>query len=185
MNGNPAGGVALTWTPGPGLVLASSQAATGQDGGAVATVNLGPVAPGSVQTVAGCAWQTNCATWSLYGVDPSQLQVQITSGAGQSLPASATLGALTLLVTDGSGHPVQDASVSIYQRVLGAELPCNSPGRCPAAPVLAHNQTSMSSGADGSVSLQPLQVPGVAQTVEVAIAFGTQGLLTLTLVKTP
>ena len=185
VNGAPVSGVPVTWTAGSGIVLASTQALTGQDGGAKATVNVGPIASGSVQTVGGCAWATQCAPWNLFGVDPSLLQLQILSGAGQSLPVSASFGALTLQITDGSGHSVQDAAVSIYQRVLGSVAPCSSPDRCAAAPVLAYNEMKADSGGDGSLNLQPLQVPGVAQTVEIAITFGTQGFLTLTLVKTP
>ena len=185
LTGVPTSGVAATWTAGPGVALQSSQAVTGPNGGATATLTLGPIASGAVLTVNACAWGSQCATWSLFGVDPSQLQFGIVSGAGQSVPASASLGALNLMVTDNIGHPVQDATVSVHQRVLGWESPCSTPGRCAAAPVLASTETVAISGADGSLSFQPLEVAGIAQTVEIAMTFGTQGFLTINLVKTP
>lgn len=184
LNGVATARVPATWTSGSEKVLQSSQPFTGP-GGATASLTLGPIASGSVETVSACAWGSQCATWSLFGVDPSELQLGIVSGAGQSVLASASFGALHLLVTDLNLHPVQDAMVSIYQRALGWEVPCSTPGPCAPAPVLAYSERVAISGPDGSVNLQPLQVPGVAQTVEIAVVFGTQGFLTLNLVKTP
>lgn len=185
VSGVATAGVPATWTAGPGVFLQSSQAVTGPNGGAAASLTPGPIASGSVQTVRACAWESQCATWNLFGVDPSQLQLGIISGAGQSLPASASFDALTLSVTDLNGHPVQDATVSIYQRVLGWAAPCSTPGHCASAPVLAYTEAVEVSGADGWISFPPLQVPGVAQTVEIAMTFGTQGFVTVNLVKTP
>ena len=184
-DGAPTAGVAINWSASSGLNIVASASSTAAGGWAQATVHPGNVMAGSAQTLTGCAWGSVCATWTLYGVDPSQVQVTASSGAGQSVPATMNLGGLGLLVTDEAGHPVQDAAVTIHQRVLGWDGVCSGADRCPAAPVLASTETTMLSDGNGAVTFPPLQLAGRAQTVEIAITTGTQELLTLTLVKTP
>ena len=183
--GSPVPGVPISWAAGNGLALASTMAATGADTVTTAVVTSNGVEAGTVSTFTGCAWSSFCATWTLYGVDIATLHVTVEAGAGQNVPQGNVLGGLQVLVTDPAGHPVQDASLTVHQRVLGWEGLCTTPGRCPAAPVLDSTEAVVRSGVDGSVALQPLQVAGVPQTVEIAITWGNQGLLTLTLVKTP
>ena len=136
-------------------------------------------------TATACAWNTVCATWTLHGVDPAQLQVIPVSGVGQSVLQTAALGPVEVLVTDGAGHPVQDAALTIHQRVLSWEGSCSGPSRCPAAAVLANSDTSAVSSPDGSLAVTPLQVTGVPQTVEIAISYGSFGFLTINLVVRP
>ena len=181
----PFGGAPVTWTVSPSLLLGSDAVATAANGTAGITISAAAVAAGSVSTVTGCAWTTVCATWTLYGVAPAEWQVSVASGAGQSVSEAQTLGAVTLLVTDGSGHPVQGAPVTIFQRVLGWEGACLPPGPCASAPVLASSQTAMVSDGNGDLSLTPLQISGIPQTVEIAASTGTQGFVTMTLVKGP
>ncbi len=173
------------WSAVPGLNLLSATSITAADGLGQAIVRVNQIASGSVETLSGCAWVTVCATWTVRGIDPSAWQISEVAGAGQSIAATSTLGAVTLLVTDLAGHPLQGAPVSVQQRVLGWEGLCATPGRCPSAPVLASAETAGVSGADGKLMLQPLQLPGIAQTVEIAVITGTHGFLSMTLVKTP
>jgi hypothetical protein len=92
---------------------------------------------------------------------------------------------VTLLVTDLLGHAVQGAPVSVYQRVLAWEGACSGQERCPAAPVLASSQQQEISDPTGAVTLTPMELPGIPQTVQVAASTGTQGFVTLTLEKSP
>ena len=177
--------VQTMWSAGTGLDLVSSTAASNSLGVSTAIISVADVLPGSTQTLSGCAWTSSCATWSVYGVDPSQWQLAVGAGAGQAVSQLSTLGALTMSVTDAAGHVIQGAPVTVHQRVLGWEGQCSTSSRCPSAPVLAAADTVLTSDANGSLTLQPLQMAGVPQTVEIAVSTGTQGFVAITLVKTP
>ena len=184
-DGAPTASAPVSWNVSSGLSLAAAASVTGASGTAQAEVNGGTVLAGSVSTLTGCAWTAECAIWTLYGVDPSEWQVAVAGGAGQSIAQKQTLGPVALLVTDNSGHALQGAPVMLYQRVLAWQGTCPLPNPCPAAAVLASSQATVVSDANGTVSFAPLQVAGVPQTVEIAASTGTQGFVTLTLVKTP
>jgi hypothetical protein len=51
--------------------------------------------------------------------------------------------------------------------------------------VLASNQASAVTDANGLISIVPLQVASAPQVVNIAVATGTSGFLSLSLVKTP
>ncbi|MGI4829033.1 MAG: Ig-like domain-containing protein [Janthinobacterium lividum] len=184
-DGSPVAGVPVTWAASSGVSLAYAPVISAQNGAAVAIVDAGIVGAGAVNTVTGCAWTTVCATWTVYGVDASQWQVAVSSGSGQSLSEAETLGSVGLLVTDAAGHVLSGAPVEIHQRVLAWEGSCPGTGTCPAAAVLASSATTVISDNNGALSITPLQIAGVPQTVEIAVSTGTQGFVTLTLVKTP
>ena len=156
--------------------------ANGQVAPTVAVANLG-TGPGG--TVTGCAWTTVCATWTLYGVDPSEWQISAGRGAGQSVASTTNFGSVTFVVTDSAGHLLGGAPVTIYQRVLAWEGDCGAAVRCPSAPVLATLQTTAQSGLDGVATVTPLEVAGVPQVVQMPALTGTQGSVTTTLVKMP
>ncbi len=184
-DGIAAAGVPISWTLSAGLVAGSGDGSTQLGGTAHLVVNASSVASGSVETVTGCAWSGVCATWTMYGVDPSQWVVAVTSGAVQTIPQSADFSELQLAVTDILGHPLEGAPVLVHQRVLAWEGPCGSAGPCASAPVLRASQISQISDGGGSVAVTPLQLEGIPQVLEIAITTGLQGLLTLTMTKTP
>ena len=176
-DGVGAAGVGVSWSS---TLTVSGDAVTGVGG--VANALVAGSASGTLQ---GCAWSTVCATWSLVSVDSSQWVVSVASGAGQSVKASGTLGPVTLRVTDGAGHALIGAPVVVSQTVYAWEGTCAGPGRCPSAPVLASSRGTWVSDASGLVSVAPLQVSGVAETVGMVGAAGVSGFVSLTLVKTP
>ena len=184
-DGSAVAGVAVNWTAAAGLSLNPAAQVTTSNGEAQATVSSAPLAANAVETLVGCGWSTVCATWTLHSVDASDWQIAVATGAGQSVPQNGTLGSVSLVVTDGAGHPLQGAPVTVYQRVLGWEGQCGMTGRCPAAPVLASAHISMVSDVNGNLTLTPLQVAGRPQTVEIAASTGLQGFVVLTLVKAP
>ena len=184
-DGSPVTGLAIDWTTTSGLSADATPSSIGPTGTASITVSADSVAAGSTQSVTACGWNGICANWSLYGVDPSQWQVSAATGAGQSVSETQQLGAVGLLVTDGAGHPLEGAPVTVYQRVLAWEGACPVPGRCPAAPVLQTTEQSEISDANGMIAVTPVQLPGIPQTIQIAASTGTQGFVILTLQVTP
>jgi hypothetical protein len=200
--GVAAAGAPVSWTAaGPGLTLSATQGVTGTAGTAAVSVSVQAIAAGSTNTVTGCAWGTVCATWTVYGVAPPQWTVGVSSGAGQSVRlggvsgagvgvgsgagSGPTLGPVALAVTDGAGHALPGATVTVFQTVYAWEGACPVQGPCPAAPVLETSQTTAMSDANGMVQIAPLEMAGVAQVVQIAAATGTEGFVTLSLTVTP
>ena len=188
VDGAPATTVYETWsTTGGSLVVTPGSInvtnATGTASTPVQTTT--GLAAGAQGTVTGCAWTVYCASQTVYAVAASQWKIAVSSGAGQSVKSTATLSPVVLLVTDGSGHPVQGATVKVLQTVDAWEGACPALGPCPAAPVLATGTTTGTSDANGLLTVTPLQVPGVPQVVNLAATAGTQGFATLTLDATP
>jgi hypothetical protein len=121
----------------------------------------------------------------MQGVDPADLRLVAVSGANQTVSASGAFTPVVLLVTDAASNPVAGAVVEVYQTVDAWQLPCPDRGRCPIAPVLASSQYSVTSDANGLLNVAPLQLPGAAETTNLAAATGTQGFVSLTLQKQP
>lgn len=181
----PAAAVAVQWSDSTGVqpALAETTDASGQ---AAISFTANQIAATASGTVTGCAWNALCSGWTLHVVDASQWQIApIDTGVPATASAAATLATTQLLVTDGLGHPLQGAPVTIYQRVLDWEGPCLATARCPAAAVLKASQSSFISGADGTISFDPLQIAGRPQVIEIAASTGLSGFLTITLTKTP
>ena len=146
---------------------------------------VGPLAASVQALLSGCAWTIVCATFTTQGVDAAEFQLVAISGAGQIVSASGTLGQVVVQVLDQAFHPVAGAVVQIYQTVNAWQLPCPDRGRCPIPPVLASSQSTATSDAYGIVTITPQQLPGSAETTNLAAATGTQGFLSLTLEKQP
>ncbi len=184
-DGTAGTGVPVKWSSGAGVNVSAASGTTGADGSSTVTVGVGSLASGATGTLTACAWETVCTTWTVTSVDPSQWQVTLVSGAGQSTASGGTLLPVKVLVTDAAGDPLQGAALTVWQRVLGWEGLCATPGACPAAPVLNSAEASMNADADGGVSITPLQVAGQPQTLQIALSWGQTGFLTCTLVTTP
>ena len=184
-NGTAPAGVPVTWTATPGLNLAFTTTSTDAIGTATTTYNTTGLAAGITATLTGCAWTSVCATTTVAAVAPTQWTLQVTSGAGQSTPATQKLAPVTLRVSDAAGHALQAAPVTVYQTVDSQQTACPVTGRCPAAAVLATSQTQLVSDAAGNVVVTPLEVSGIPSTVNIAAATGSLGFITLTLVKSP
>jgi hypothetical protein len=117
--------------------------------------------------------------------DPSAWRLVVVSGAGQAVALGGAFAPVVVRVTDGAGNPVVGAAVSIYQTVDAAEMACPTRGRCPIAPVLAASTASAISDANGLVSVAPMQVAGVGEVTNLAMAAGTQGFVSLALTLGP
>jgi hypothetical protein len=107
------------------------------------------------------------------------------SGAGQIVSAGGTFAPVVLRVTDTDSNPVAGAVVEVYQTVDAWQLACPDRGRCPIPPILASSQYSVISDANGLLTITPEQLPGLAETTNLAAATGSHGFLSLTLEKQP
>ncbi len=177
--------VPVTWTASTGLNVLAGDALTQAGGVAMLQVSVSAAVAGAVETVTGCAWGNVCSTWTLRVVDPAHWVVSAAAGAAQAIAKDDAFQPIQLFITDGAGHLLEGAPVHLYQRVLGWEGSCAPVAHCPAAPVLASQQRVMVSDAQGALTLTPMFLPDIAQVVEVAASTGSQGFLTLTLVKAP
>jgi len=131
----------------------------------------------------GCAWGgTVCAGFYVVGVGSDQLQVMPVSGGGQTIGATATLGPVTVQVTDMIGHPVLGATVKVYQTVEPGET-CPSHGRCPVEAVAVQGSSQAVSDANGLVTVIPMDESGVAEVTNMVVTVGTQGFASLALTK--
>ena len=184
-NGSPAAGVAVNWTTASPLTLTPPSGTTGANGAESVTVQVSGIASGATDTVTGCAWATLCANWTVFGVDPSLWSITIASGAGQSVTQAPLLGTVVLQAGDGAGHPLQGATVMVYQTSYAWEGVCAALGPCAAAPVLAMSKVTATSDANGQVQVTPQCVAGMPQVVKMTAVTGASGAVSTTLTVAP
>lgn len=183
--GQPTAGVPVSWTASDGLVLTGAAGYTGVAGQASVSVSTVGLAAGVAGSVTGCVWDSTCSTWQVIGVDPAQWTITAISGAGQSVTASQALDAVIFQLTDGAGHFVENAAVTIYQTDDAWEGSCAEGGRCASAPVLQTSEISLTTDGGGLLSVAPLQVPGQPQVVNLAAVTGVSGFAAISLPVSP
>ena len=179
-------GVLVNWLATSGsIVLSPSQTQVSTQGIAETVATIGPLSAGAEAVATGCAWTTVCASFMAYGVAAADLRLVVVSGANQSVGASSTLVPVVLRVTDTASHPVAGAVVQIYQTVNAWEAACPETGRCPIAPIYASSASSITTDANGMITVTPQQIAGVAGVTNLAAATGTQGFVSLALQEQP
>ena len=183
-NGSAAVGQAVHWVSSGGFLLAAGDTITDASGASSVQAMLGPLAGGAQAGAAACAWTAVCASFSGSGVAQASLEPVLVSGGAQAVSAGAAYAPVRVMVTDGNGHAVAGAAISVYQTVTALDGSCPVRGRCPAAPVLGSNVVVTVSGMDGMVWVTPLTGAGATQT-EIAASVGTQGFLTTVLESQP
>ncbi len=184
-NGSASVEQTVQWTGGNGFALAATNTLTDGFGVTTEQALLGPLAGGAQAAVTACAWTNVCVSFHANGVAAGDLQALILIGAQQGATGGAVFSPVTMEVVDGGGHPVAGAAVSVYQTVTALDVACPAQGRCPAAAVLASKVTVVDSAADGTVTVMPLSVSGVATSTEIAVSVGTQGFATTVLTSQP
>ena len=179
-------GTAVDWQTTGGPVMVSPAESTVDGRGVAATLATeGPLASGATAVFSGCAWTTVCASFTVQGVDPSEFRLVAIGGANQTVSANGSLSPVVIEVVDEAFHPVAGAAVEVYETVDAWQIPCSDRGRCPIPPTLATSQGTVTSDANGLVTIAPEQIGGQAGTTNLAAATGTQGFLSLTLEKQP
>ena len=109
----------------------------------------------------------------------------LTSGGQQAVTGGATPAPVTAWVSDGAGHSVAGAAVTVYQTVTALTLDCPPQGRCPAQPVLASKVTVATTDENGLVSVMPLMVTGSATSTQMAFSVGSAGFATARVTSRP
>ncbi len=176
-NGAPAAGVAVSWTGSGGVSVRSADAVTDGSGGATVLAVFGPLSAGAAGAVEACAWTGVCAEFDAVGVANAALGVSVVSGGAQQVPAGQAPAALVAQVTDGAGHAVAGAAVTVFQTMYAAAA-CPSRGRCPATAVLGTRASVVVSGVDGTVTVVPLSDADTGSATETKVEFtvGTAGV---------
>jgi hypothetical protein len=77
------------------------------------------------------------------------------------------------------------ATVEIYQTIEAWQPPCPDRGRCPVPPIYNASTSTITSDAEGLVTLTPLQTTNIPEVTNIAATTGTQGFLSLSLQKQP
>ena len=113
------------------------------------------------------------------------MQIVVVSGGEQAAGAGVALAPVVVQVSDGAGHPVTGAAVTIYQTASALTAACPAQGRCPAQPVLATKETVATTALDGTVSVAPLLVTGSATQTSLAFAVGSSGFATASVTSRP
>jgi hypothetical protein len=184
-NGVAAAGLPVSWSAEGAMLLSGTTTTTDSSGGSSMQAAIGPLASGATASATACAWVSVCATFFATGVAIPELEIQVVSGGAQTVPLGTPANPVTARVSDGAGHPVAGAAVTVYQEALGVAAPCPRLGRCPAAPVLRSGTSSLNSDAHGLVSVSPLTVSGVRTETRVLLTVGTQGTAAADIVVQP
>ena len=167
-----------------GVTMGSGSSVANAAGIATGAAVISPLGAGEGVPGSACAWAgTVCAGFYLVGAGPTQLQVTLVSGGGQAIAASATLGPVTVQVTDANGHPVLGSTVIVYQTVEPGAGSCPNHGRCPAQAVGEQGSSQAVSNANGLVTVTPMDESGVSELTNMVFTVGTQGFASLALTK--
>jgi hypothetical protein len=191
-NGAAAAGVTVNWTSSGGMTFAPGSSQVSGLGVAQTAATIGDLSPGAQALGQACAWTltpatatTMCASFSAVGVAPANWRLMVARGAGQTIALAGTFAPVMVIVTDVAGDPVAGAPVAIYQTVNAAEMACPVRGACSIAPVLGARVSAGVSDADGLVSVTPMQIAGVGEVTNIAVAAGTQGFASLSIAQGP
>jgi hypothetical protein len=184
--GNPTAGLQVTWASVSGIVAPGSAVATNSSGVASATLTVGPLGGGQTAISNAClTGGTSCAAFTAYGAQAQLAGLLAISGAAQSMPVGTTAAPVVLEVVDTGGHPMVSATVTVSQSLYAWQPPCPRRGRCPAAQLLSTSSTTVTSALDGTISITPLTLSGVATNLIGVAATGNTASLKFTVEQHP
>lgn len=184
--GAPVAGQAVVWQAATGITAPASPVATNAAGMAAATLAIGALAEGQTATSNAClSGGSTCVSFSAFGARPEFAGLTAVSGTSQSMTAGTNALPVTLRVLDMNGHPMAGGTVTISQSLYAWTPPCPVHGRCAQAQLLAAQTTSALSAMDGSVTVTPLTLPGVATELIGIAATGNTGSLSFSIEEHP
>ncbi len=182
----PAGGIAVQWLSGSGLVAPAASVQTDASGMATVMLIAGPLAEGQTTASMACVVGTsNCVNFAALGSRPEFAYVEAVSGASQSLVANQLPMPVVLRVRDMDGVPMGGGTVAVFEALYAWSPPCPTHGRCAQAPLLEKQSVTLTSALDGTVSFLPLSIPGVATNLTAVAATGDTSTLTIAVEQHP
>ncbi len=176
-------GQTVTWVGSNGAsVPAVARSVSDAQGLASMTVTAGPLAANQQAAVYAClnGWtvgSAGCAAFQVVGVHTETAALTAVSGAGQTLSVGDTPAPVVVRVTDAIGHPMAGGTVIFYETLKQWTPKCSPHGRCAAAPVLSRQTVTAVSGADGLVTMTPLNAAGMATRLDVLAVSGSTATL--------
>ncbi|HTJ28866.1 MAG TPA: IPT/TIG domain-containing protein [Acidobacteriaceae bacterium] len=179
--GSPSAGQTVAWQTAAGITGASST--TNAAGLANATLAVSGLAEGQTATSKACLnGSSTCVTFSVFGARPEYATVTAVSGTNQSLQAGTVAAQVTaapvvMRVLDMNGHAMASGTVTVTQSLYAWTPACPPHGRCAQAQLLATQTTTATSALDGTVSVTPLSLAGVATKLVGVAATGNVGSL--------
>lgn len=173
-NGEALPSQQVTWSAGAGVTPAIATSLSNADGITSGQITVHPLSAGASIPVYACLppGNTSCAQFQIYSVHPEVAQLVAVSGAGQTMKQGTAPAPVVLRVTDAVGHPMAGGVVTFYETLKQWTQECPAQGRCPSAPVLSTKTVSLTSGADGIVTLSPLTENGVATRLYITAVTG-------------
>jgi hypothetical protein len=185
VNGTGSAGQWVSWSSAGAIQLGNGASTTNASGTATIPARIGSLAGGATATATVCAWVDVCANFQAVGVAASSQAVQVESGGAQSVAAGGQAAPVAAQVSDGAGHGVAGATVTVYQTVSAVDVACPTRGRCPAQPVLQSSVSTAISDGNGQIEVVPLMVSGVAAETKLLLTVGTQGTANATVQLQP
>jgi len=184
--GAPLAGQQVTWQSAAGIVAPTDAVSTNAAGTAAATLTVGPLSEGQTATSTACLSGTStCVVFNAFGSRPELATLAAISGTSQSIPVTATPASVILRVLDVDGNPMAGGTVTFSQALYAWSPPCPPHGRCAQAQLLATQTTTLTSALDGTVTLTPLTIPGVATNLQGLAATGDAGTLNFSVEQHP
>lgn len=184
--GAPISGQQVAWQSATGIVAPGSPAITNAAGMATATLTVGSLAEGQTATSNACLnGGSTCVVFYAFGARPEFANLTAVSGTSQSMAVGNTPAPIVLRVLDMDGNPMAGGTVTVNQSLYAWTPPCPVHGRCAQAQLLATQATTVTSALDGSVTVTPLTLPGIATNLIGFAATGNTGSLIFTIEQHP
>jgi hypothetical protein len=184
--GGPAPNQQILWQSSTGIVAPANSAVTNASGVASATLTVGPLTEGQSASTQACLVGTSsCATFQLFGSRPEFATLAAISGTSQSMQVGTTPAPVAIRVFDMDGNPMAGATVSVSQALYSWTPPCPQHGRCPQPQLLSTQSSTVISAIDGSLSITPLSLPGIATNLIGVAATGNLATLGFTIEEHP
>jgi hypothetical protein len=147
---------------------------------------LGPLSEGQIAISNAClTGNSSCAAFNVFGARPELATLAPISGTNQSTNLGSPPAPVILRVLDVNGNPMAGASVAVHQSLFAGSPPCPRHGRCAQAQLLATQALTVTAALDGSVTVTPLAITGVATSLKGLAAIGNADDLLFTVEQHP
>jgi hypothetical protein len=176
--GVPVAGQAVKWQTVSGVAAPAAAVNSDATGTASATLTVGPLGEGQMATSNACLnGGTVCAAFNVMGSRPEFAGLTAVSGTAQSVGLGTAAAPVVMRVLDMNGNSMAGGTVTVNMELYAWAPACPPHGRCAQAPLLASSSVTVTSGLDGTVTVTPLGMAGVATKLVGLAATGNAGSL--------